>query len=79
MTTVTVQEAKTHLSRLLRRVGEGEEIVIRRGPTPVARLVPLEQQPDGRIFGAAAGRYGVAPVDVFAPLADDELTDWEGS
>ena len=36
---VTVQEAKTHLSRLLRRVEAGEEIVIRRGQEPVAMLV----------------------------------------
>lgn len=36
---VTVQEAKTHLSRLLRRVEAGEEIVIRRGRVPVAMLV----------------------------------------
>jgi prevent-host-death family protein len=36
---VTVQEAKTQLSRLLRRVEAGEEIVIRRGRNPVAMLV----------------------------------------
>ena len=36
---VTVQEAKTQLSQLLRRVEAGEEIVIRRGREPVAMLV----------------------------------------
>jgi prevent-host-death family protein len=36
---VTVQEAKTQLSRLLRRVEAGEDVVIRRGRTPVAMLV----------------------------------------
>lgn len=36
---VTVQEAKTQLSRLLRRVEAGEEVVIRRGREPVAMLV----------------------------------------
>ena len=36
---VTVQEAKTQLSRLLRRVEAGEDVVIRRGREPVARLV----------------------------------------
>lgn len=36
---VTVQEAKTQLSRLLRRVEAGEEVVIRRGREPVAVLV----------------------------------------
>jgi len=42
MTTVTVHEAKTHLSRLLDRVLAGEEIVVARGKTPVAKLVRLE-------------------------------------
>ena len=37
---VTVQEAKTHLSRLLRRVEAGETVVIRRGRTRVAVLSP---------------------------------------
>lgn len=39
MRTVTVQEAKTQLSALLRAVEDGEEIEIRRGSKPVARLV----------------------------------------
>lgn len=37
---VTVQEAKTHLSRLLRRVEAGETVVIRRGAVRVAVLSP---------------------------------------
>ncbi len=41
MTEVGVHEAKTHLSRLLRRVAEGEEIVVTSGGRPVARLVPM--------------------------------------
>jgi prevent-host-death family protein len=41
MTEVGVHEAKTHLSRLLRRVAEGEEIVITSGGRPAARLVPM--------------------------------------
>jgi prevent-host-death family protein len=43
MTQVTVHEAKTHLSRLLRRVAAGEEVVIARSGTPVARLVRIDQ------------------------------------
>lgn len=41
MVEVGVHEAKTHLSRLLRRVAEGEEIVITSGGRPAARLVPM--------------------------------------
>ena len=39
MITVGAFEAKTHLSRLLERVAEGEEVVITKRGKPVARLV----------------------------------------
>jgi len=40
MATVTAFEAKTRFGELLKRVARGEEIVITRHETPVARLVP---------------------------------------
>lgn len=36
-------DAKTHLSSLLDRVTQGEEVLITRRGTPVARLVPAMQ------------------------------------
>lgn len=42
--TVKVAEAKTHLSELLTKVESGEEIIIARGDTPVARLVPINDE-----------------------------------
>jgi prevent-host-death family protein len=41
MKTVTIHQAKTHLSRLLQEVDAGEEIVIANRDRPVARLVPF--------------------------------------
>jgi prevent-host-death family protein len=41
MATVGAFEAKTHFASLLERVAKGEEIVITRHGTPVARLAPL--------------------------------------
>lgn len=41
MIEVSIDEAKTQLSRLLARVGEGEEIIIARAGEPVAKLVPF--------------------------------------
>ena len=38
MSTVTIHAAKTNLSKLIARVEAGDEIVIARGRTPVARL-----------------------------------------
>ena len=52
MKTVTVHEAKTHLSRLLREVEAGETLILARGNTPVARLVPYEE--GSRRFDALA-------------------------
>ncbi len=39
MAKVEIHEAKTHFSRLVARAEAGEEIVVRRGPKPVAKLV----------------------------------------
>jgi prevent-host-death family protein len=71
MTTVTVHEAKTHLSALLRRVDAGEEIVIARGREPVARLVPARPRHAPQ-FGTDRGRFTV-PDDFDAPLPDEIL------
>jgi prevent-host-death family protein len=72
---VGVHEAKTHLSRLLRRVSAGEEIVITSGGEPVARLVPVTA-PTRRALGTDRGRFTV-PDDFDAPLPDDLLEQFE--
>lgn len=64
MATVGVGEAKTHLSRLLKQVELGEEIVIERGGTPVARIVPIVT---GSWAGMDRGRFTV-PDDFNDPL-----------
>ena len=71
MIEVGVHEAKTTLSRLLRLVAAGEEVVIRRGGEPVAKLVPMPGATD-RILGEDHGRY-VVPDDFDAPLSEAEL------
>jgi prevent-host-death family protein len=73
VTTVNVQAAKTHLSDLLARVERGEEIIIARAGSPVARLIPVEASPP-RQFG---GMAFVVPEDFDAPLDEAELAAWE--
>ena len=69
MKTFGINEAKTHFSRLLRRVAAGEEVMIARGGTPVARLVPVvRSQP--RQIGIDVGKVTV-PEDFNRPLAED--------
>jgi len=43
-TSVNIHEAKTQFSKLVRRAEAGEEIVVRRGREPVARIAPLEHE-----------------------------------
>ena len=50
MQTVSIHEAKTHLSRLIKLLEGGEEIIITNSGKPVGKLVPLEK-PKKRIFG----------------------------
>ena len=65
--TVNIHEAKTHLSRLLERVSEGEEILIAKAGRPVARLVPVGERPEWREPGSAVGKV-VVGADFDAPL-----------
>ncbi len=72
MTTVNVQEAKTTLSALLKRVEAGEEVTIANAGRPVARLVPISEAPlreVGFVKGALTQAF-------FDPLPDDELDRW---
>lgn len=71
MKTITVHEAKTHLSRILREVEAGRTIIVARGSTPIARLVPYRE--DTRSFDTdpdllieMSNDFG-APLDDFAP------------
>jgi prevent-host-death family protein len=41
---VNIHQAKTHLSKLLRRTMEGEEVIIARAGVPIARLVSIERE-----------------------------------
>jgi len=75
MTRVGVHEAKTQLSRLLRRVATGEEIVITRGTTPIARLVPIEAH-GPRTLGQDRGLFEL-PEDFDTPLPDQILDAFE--
>ena len=76
MIVVNVSQAKIQLSRLLRRVEAGEEVVIARRGTPVARLVackPRKKRRPGRLKGKV-----VIPDDFLDPLPEEELKLWEG-
>ena len=74
---VNVHEAKTHLSRLLERAMDGEEVIIMRAGRRLVRLMPVETAPVRRKLGTAKGDFTV-PRDFDAPLPEDILAEFEG-
>ena len=75
---VKLYEAKTRLSELVERAAAGEEIVIAKGNTPMARLMPLRVVTPERVPGRWAGKLMIAE-DFDAPLSDEMLAAFEGS
>ena len=73
---VTIHQAKTNLSRLLQKASRGEEVIISRGSTPVARLVPIGVIKGQRRPGSLKGQLTVGP-EFFEQLPADELSVWE--
>ncbi len=74
---VTIDQARTQLSRLLVRVNAGEEIVITKAGKPIARLVPFSTPSRDRISGKDRGRLQIAE-DFDAPLPEDLFRTFEG-
>lgn len=77
MSILNIHAAKTHLSRLIEGVAEGEEVVIAKAGRPVARLVPIETKASNRKLGLLKGRLRV-PKGFDAPLSDELLAAFEG-
>jgi len=77
MRKVNVHEAKTHFSKLLKRVEKGESVLIARNGTPIAELRPIVEKRIERRFGELRGRITI-PDDFNAPLPDDILDAFEG-
>ena len=75
--TVNIHEAKTHFSKLLRRVARGEEVVIARAGQPIARLSPIAPQRKPRVPGSAKGLV-VIPDDFDDPLPEEIQKYFEG-
>ena len=76
MLTVNIHEAKTQFSKLIARVEGGEEIVIARDGSPVARLVAFRPTAAKRVPGRDRGLFSV-PEDFDAPLPEDLMAEFE--
>ncbi len=75
-TQVNIHEAKTGLSKLIERVEAGEEIVIARAGTPVAKLVAVKPGRTRRRLGLLDGKLEI-PDDFNRPLPASLLKAFE--
>ena len=71
---VNIHEAKTHLSKLLQRVAQGEEVTIARAGVPVAKLIAVA--PTKRQLGVDKGKIWIAD-DFDAPIPELEEMFYE--
>jgi prevent-host-death family protein len=70
MVVVGMHEAKTRLSNLVKRAQDGEDVIIERRGTPVARLVAVRSR---RSFADARDRYPASELHIAEDF--DELPD----
>lgn len=73
---VNIHAAKTNLSKLLKKVSEGEDVVIARSGKPIAKIVAYKTEASSRMPGSAKGMVRIAP-DFNEPLPEDILEDFE--
>ena len=65
----TITEAKAHLSSLLQKVDEGEEIIIGRAGKPIAKIIPYTEKKPPRVPGKLKGKIVIK--EDFDELPDD--------
>lgn len=78
MDTINLYEAKTHLSELVERAAQGEEIIIAKAGRPLARLVPLAQRANPRKLGLLMHENIGMNADFDDPLPDGFRLAFDG-
>lgn len=77
MSIVNIHEAKTHFSKLLEAVSNGQEIVIAKSGKPMAKLTGISPAKPVRKPGFLKGKIKIAN-DFDAPLPAAMLDAFEG-
>ena len=78
MTQVTIHQAKTQLSRLIRKALAGEEVIIPNRDKPVVRLeVIAGGKPDrSRLFGCLKDQFSAEAANFLTnPKLDEEIAE----
>lgn len=76
MSITNIHDAKTHLSQLIKRVTEGEEIIIAKAGIPMVKMVRYEGSKKPRQPGALRGKVKIA--DDFDALPEDIAAAFRG-
>ncbi len=78
MIRLNIHEAKTHLSRYLPLLEQGETIILCKRNVPIAEIKPIEKRrTEPRKLGLAKGEFEVTDA-FFEPLPDELLAAFEG-
>lgn len=77
MKIINIQEAKTHLSRLVEEALSGEELIIAKAGKPLVRLVPFQAEKKPFPLGLLAGQGWESP-DCWDPDPELEKLFYEG-
>ena len=72
MVAYNIHEAKAQFSKIMRRIEQGEEVLIARDGSVIARIVPERAQRGGFKLGRDAGRATISD-DFDAPLDEFEV------
>ena len=79
MKTISVQEIQRDLFGILRRVEQGETLLVVRDEQPVAEIKPVPTQArQPRPYGLCAGEFTV-PGDFDHPLPESILQEFDGA
>lgn len=74
MHTVSLFDAKTHLSRIIEELvlGREDSVVVSRRGKPVVKILPIKQEDVSKRIGVARGRFDVPDdIDLLNPLISD--------
>ena len=72
VTQATIHQAKTHLSKLIRKALDGEEVIIANRDKPLVRLEKIVPPKPKRILGWAKGTVTYIASDFDEPLPEFE-------
>ena len=70
MTQATIHQAKTHLSKLIRKALDGEEVIIANRDKPLVRLEAVRLKEIERKLGSGKGLVTYIAPDFDEPLED---------